>query len=291
MTLDQFVNKHNGKQVEYHSYNPNARYQCVDLVNQYIDEVLGLTAIIGTHAKDFATKYNPEEFIYIENGLTAIIKKGDIPIWGAYTGNPYGHTGIALDGGLMSFTSFDQNWSVPLTSTIENHNYLYPKVIGWLRPKESEDNNDTMNWENFDPEEDIPGIVEDRMEVSDKEWWDNHWNWRQYADFTDDRWKDVQVLNEELEKLRRENEKLRRDNATLTNGIAELSGRIIHLENKLTACSNEKDKLAQENKQLVIENEVLNTRVLELEKKCKDSLDALTLGDFLTWVGIKLGIK
>jgi hypothetical protein len=47
MTLDEFKNKYLGKQVEFHSYGTGAKNQCVDLVNQYIVEVLGLTPIIG----------------------------------------------------------------------------------------------------------------------------------------------------------------------------------------------------------------------------------------------------
>lgn len=135
MTLQQFKDKYLGKQVEYHSYSAGAENQCVDLANQYITEVLGKTAIIGTNAKDFKDRYDSNEFEWIPNTPEAIIRKGDIPVWNGRVGGGAGHIAIALDDGtLTSFTSLDQNWSRKELVTIESHNYT--NVSGWLRPKE-----------------------------------------------------------------------------------------------------------------------------------------------------------
>lgn len=132
MTLPQFRKKYLGTQVEYHSFDPNAKYQCVDLVNQYIDEVLRLSPIIGTNAKDFPKNYNKEDFEYIKNTPTALPKAGDIMIWNGRAGGGYGHVAIFLNGDLNRFNSLDQNFSA-LRVTDENHTYT--NVSGWLRSK------------------------------------------------------------------------------------------------------------------------------------------------------------
>lgn len=134
ITLDQFITKYLGEQVEYHSYDPRAKYQCVDLVNQYIVEVLGLTPIIGTDAKDFHLRFNKNEFDWIPNTEEAIIETGDIPTWNKYVGGGAGHVAIAIKKGtLTQFSSLDQNWSKPLFVTKETHNYT--NVLGWMRKK------------------------------------------------------------------------------------------------------------------------------------------------------------
>lgn len=134
MTLQEFQNKYLGKQVEFHSFGGGALNQCVDLVNQYIKEVLGLTPIIGTNAKDFGTKYNKNEFTWIANTTEAIIEAYDIPVWNGNVGGGAGHIAIATKKGTQnSFSSLDQNWSKAERVTLEQHNYN--NVIGWLRPK------------------------------------------------------------------------------------------------------------------------------------------------------------
>lgn len=135
ITLNQFIEKYLGKQVEYHSYGSGAKYQCVDLVNTYLVEVLGLDAIIGTDAKDFSTRYNPDQLIFVKNSLLAIVQKGDIPVWINNVGGGAGHVSVSLGGGLRKFISLDQNWSVAQTVTEEEH--IYSGVSGWLRAKES----------------------------------------------------------------------------------------------------------------------------------------------------------
>lgn len=131
MTLDDFITKYLGKQVEYHSYGAGALYQCVDLVNQYIKEVLELTPIIGTNAKDVPEKASKKEFIWIPNTLEGVPLKGDIVVWNGNVGGGAGHIAIFTEGTTKSFKSFDQNWSA-LRCKIEGH--YYSNVRGWLRP-------------------------------------------------------------------------------------------------------------------------------------------------------------
>lgn len=133
MSLQAFIDKYLGKQVEFHSYGTGAQNQCIDLSNQYIKEVLDLTPIIGTNAKDVGSKFNKDQFDWIVNTPEAIIQRGDIPVWNGNVGGGAGHIAIALEGGIDSFKSLDQNWSQVERVTLENHNYN--NVIGWLRPK------------------------------------------------------------------------------------------------------------------------------------------------------------
>jgi hypothetical protein len=137
MTLNDFKNKYLGKQVEYHSYGAGAYNQCVDLVNAYINQVLDnstkdYTEIIGTNAKDFATKYDKEDFEWIPNTPTGVPQAGDIIVWNGNVGGGAGHVAIFLSGGVNAFQSLDQNWSQVERVTLETHNYN--NVSGWLRP-------------------------------------------------------------------------------------------------------------------------------------------------------------
>lgn len=135
MTLEQFVKKYLGKQVEYHSFNPNAKYQCVDLANQFIVEVLKLTPVIGTDAKDFPLKIKTSEFEVIKNTPEFIPKVNDIAIWNGRAGGGAGHIAVVRDNKatVNTFNSLDQNWSKPLYVTLETHDYK--NVSHFLRPR------------------------------------------------------------------------------------------------------------------------------------------------------------
>lgn len=157
MTLNEFVKKYDGKQVEYHSYGTGALYQCVDLINAYINEVLDnntkdYTEIIGTNAKDFATRYDPQDFIFIKDATGIVPQKGDIVIWNGYMGGGAGHVAIALEASTFSeyFKSLDQNFSKTQRVTLETHNYK--NVIGWLRPINFKEEKEPV----FDPTKNFP---------------------------------------------------------------------------------------------------------------------------------------
>lgn len=131
----QFIDQYLGKQVEYHSYSSGAKYQCVDLANQYIIDVLELTPVIGTDAKDFPLKINTSEFEVIKNTPEFLPKQGDIAVWNGRVGGGAGHIAVVRDGKatLTTFNSIDQNWSKPLYVTLEAHNYS--NVSSFLRAK------------------------------------------------------------------------------------------------------------------------------------------------------------
>jgi low affinity Fe/Cu permease len=131
MTVDEFVAKYTNKFVEYHSYGTGALYQCVDLANQYITEVLGLPAIIGTNAQDFPSKAG-SNYSWIVNTPAGVPLKGDIIIF--RSADNIGHISIYVEGGTSLFTSFDQNYPIGSPCKLVSHNYR--NVIGWLHPKQ-----------------------------------------------------------------------------------------------------------------------------------------------------------
>jgi len=140
MTLQEFIDKYLGKQVEYHSYGSGAYNQCVDLVNAYINECLDnntkdYTEIIGTDAKDFKTKFDPEDFDFIANTTTpnVVPERGDVGVMNGRVGGGVGHVFIVTEADGMVIKSFDQNWSEVERTTLEEHSYT--NVSGWLRPK------------------------------------------------------------------------------------------------------------------------------------------------------------
>lgn len=127
--LQEFIDKYNGKFVEYHSYSPAAKFQCTDLANQYIVEVLNLQAIIGTNAQDFPSK--AVGFEVILNTPTGIPSPGDLVIFKSSDG--VGHISIFVSGNASLFTSFDQNYPTGSPCKLVNHNYW--NVISWLHSK------------------------------------------------------------------------------------------------------------------------------------------------------------
>jgi len=136
MTLNQFkLYALAKKQIEYHSFNPRAVFQCVDSVNFYIDKVWGLKAIIGTDAKDFPERLT-SGMEFIKNTVDYLPEAGEVAVWNGRVGGRAGHISVVLEKGLQAtFQSLDQNWSKPLFITEEKHSYT--NVRGFIRKKES----------------------------------------------------------------------------------------------------------------------------------------------------------
>lgn len=132
ITFDEFIQKYTGKKVEYHSYGTGALYQCVDAINFYIVEVLGLQAIIGTNAQDFPSKASKTDYDYILNTPTGLPQKGDIMIF--KSADNVGHISVFIEGNLNLFTSFEQNY--PTGSPCKKVSHNYRNVLGWLHPKQ-----------------------------------------------------------------------------------------------------------------------------------------------------------
>lgn len=133
ITFDQFIAKYRGKTC---THPKGISGQCVCLFRCYVDEVLGVPQPPGvTGAAKLWNVADPKYFIRIPNSLTAVPRKGDAMIWYPWNGNPNGHVGMVISATILKFQSFDSNWSVPKKANIENHGYLSPRVIGWLRKR------------------------------------------------------------------------------------------------------------------------------------------------------------
>lgn len=133
MTLDSFIERRNGTIC---SHPKGITGQCVCLIRCYFDDVLDFPQFPGVQsARHLWNVLDQMRFERIPNTLFAVPQRGDIFIIDAFRGNPHGHTGIVTSANMWSFTSFDSNWSYPLTAANERHGYLRPRVLGWFRPE------------------------------------------------------------------------------------------------------------------------------------------------------------
>ena len=134
MNFQEFVKKYTNKTVDFDGAYGG---QCVDLFNKYLVDVLGITNPIqqfpvASAYQIFGYAKNNTNFVCIPNDPTAVPQAGDIMIWNQGVG-PHGHVGIYVEGDVMNFKSFEQNWNGVQKCIIVNHPYDH--VTGWLRPK------------------------------------------------------------------------------------------------------------------------------------------------------------
>src|SRR3972149_1447582 len=113
MTLQQFIDKYNGKTKGYP--NDSSYYgECLSIVKLYIKEVFGINPPPSgsNSAYGYWSNFpNPLGTVFnkVANTPTGVPKKGDIPIWNTNVGGGAGHIDIFISGDVNSFTGFDQN--------------------------------------------------------------------------------------------------------------------------------------------------------------------------------------
>lgn len=142
MTFDEFRNKYYGKKV--------GNGQCVALVKQYIDEVIGVKSKAIGNAKDYFENFNntylKNYFTKISNTPDLVPQKGDVVVWSGDISSTqdYGHIAIATgQGDTHNFVSFDQNWGRKIAQDIR---HTYNAVYGVLRPlKDVNNSNNNSN--------------------------------------------------------------------------------------------------------------------------------------------------
>lgn len=128
--------------------------QCVDLMHDYIQEVLGVSrashnirgnaydiyAGIPLTGKTISYGGVTVKLTKIPNTPTGVPQKGDIVFWNKSSSNGYaGHVAMFVNGNASTFTSIDQNWINASTrgskAALVSHNYTSGGgVVGWLRP-------------------------------------------------------------------------------------------------------------------------------------------------------------
>ena len=137
-TLEQFVKDNEGQFLEV-AGSSNAKFQCVDCVNGYIRDVLGLPIIEWTNAIDFKNKANGNyEIIYNDiNNSSLVPDVGDIVVY--KHPNNIGHIGFCIrKGTALTFGIFEENWPVgsPCKSVLNKKYILGDYVVDyWMRPK------------------------------------------------------------------------------------------------------------------------------------------------------------
>ena len=128
--LDAFVAKYNGHYVDFDKVYG---YQCVDLVNQYITEVLHRSALPGNAINFFGEGALWGWVRNNINDLKQIPPKGSIVVFHQGGGIPVeGHNSIILSADSYHFNSFDQNWPVGHAVGVVRHDYTY--VVGFGVP-------------------------------------------------------------------------------------------------------------------------------------------------------------
>jgi hypothetical protein len=142
--MDEFIAKWTNRPVDFDGIYPN---QCMDLVHQYVYDVLGIkdkTVLAKPWAARVFTEFNwPQYFERIYNTPTGVPQKGDIAIYkeainyDPSVGHGYGHICVVVDANVNNFRSFDANWPLNSLPHIQYHNYNY--IWGWLRPLTSDD--------------------------------------------------------------------------------------------------------------------------------------------------------
>ena len=135
MTFNEFKNEVIGKSIDYDGV---AGFQCVDLAKVYLDWVFGIKPGAWGHAKDYWNNLNKpgmaENFYRVPNTPDLVVQRGDIVVWGAMPGNPYGHIAVGLgEGDINGFQSLDQNWG---TSYVKQVGHNFNHVLGVLRVKD-----------------------------------------------------------------------------------------------------------------------------------------------------------
>lgn len=135
MTFNEFKNEVMGKSLDYDGV---AGYQCVDLAKVYLDWMFGIKPGAWGNAKDYWNNLNrpgmSDYFYRVPNTADLVVERGDIVVWGAMPGNPYGHIAIGLgEGDLNGFQSLDQNWG---TSYVKQVGHNFNNVLGVLRLKD-----------------------------------------------------------------------------------------------------------------------------------------------------------
>jgi hypothetical protein len=134
MTLTEFIKKYDGKGVDFDGSYGN---QCQDLFNKYLVDVWNIPNPIqqfpvASAYQNYGYAKNNPNFVCVPNDPTAVPQAGDVIIWNQGVG-PHGHVGIFVEGDVMNFKAFEQNWNGVQKCRIVNHPYDH--VTGWFRPK------------------------------------------------------------------------------------------------------------------------------------------------------------
>ena len=201
MTLSDFIAKYNGKIVD-----TDLAYggQCMDLMHQYIVDVLGLplSLFAAPTAYEAYKGANDSRFTKTDNTPTGVPQAGDIMFWNTTVGSA-GHVAIFVSGDANSFTSFDQNW--PTGSLCHEQPHDYKGVAGWLHFNQN----------------DLQNTIDELRQARDN-------NWTLYQNELEKNNELNQQLTDELTK----NQGLREANDQLTKTDADTGAQLLEAQHK-----------------------------------------------------------
>jgi len=105
--------------------------ECVDLVNQYLVDVLQKPEV-HANAADWPKRFRPG-LKWVLNNPTNFPMPGAVVVWGqnaiAGTG-PNGHIAVVVRAGPMALITLDQNWPEGAQTMLRVHGYQ--GVLGWF---------------------------------------------------------------------------------------------------------------------------------------------------------------
>ena len=136
MTLNKFVEKYNGKKIDYDGHYGA---QCVDVFRQYCKDVLAIPhtgAVVG--AVELYTQYEkmPLEQKYFKRvpyKVGMFPEAGDVVIFAPTKSNKYGHVAIVLDTSSEEIAVFEQDGFKQDGAHVGSWNYA--RVLGCLRKR------------------------------------------------------------------------------------------------------------------------------------------------------------
>lgn len=209
----------------------------------------------------------------LANTPTFLPQAGDIVVWGAWSGNPYGHIGVVLDANLNNFRSVDQNWfgansTVGSPAAVVTHNYTNPRVVGFLRPTFSAEAQGDEMIANADQATKIYKMLRPNSGASQGEI-DGTAGKRTFANF----------LNDAQSEINARDAALRNQNARL----AELQAQVNDLSTRPTKAEIEALKQQVADAQVLAEKEKAETERL-LKERSADSKQLDQASGFAKWL-------
>jgi hypothetical protein len=134
MTLVDFVEKYNGKKVDFDKrYGP----QCVDLYRQYCQDVLntphtgGVNGAVDIYKNYFSLPLENKYFERLDNTPQFLPNAGDVVVFDATPNNRFGHVAVVLFATKKTMIIFEQDGYKQDGAKITEHTYSY--CLGFLR--------------------------------------------------------------------------------------------------------------------------------------------------------------
>ena len=289
MQVKEFINHY--LKIGGVDYDGHYGKQCVDLFRAYHRDVIGHKrqpkAVRG--AKDFWGHYTTDNelksnYKRIPNTPDFIPREGDVMVWKHGT---FGHIAICTGEATKNwFKSLDQNWYGKRKINIIKHSYS--NVYGVFRPyileKEYE-----MKCSEF-VKSDISAECEKALNLKKYDWYDKHWNWEQFVDFTNQKVKATKNCQKELESAKKliteQEEKIKNLRNELNTMEAEKNGwkhsyeevskENVAMENKIAKLSATLADCREENAGITKENKRLSGELVNCykeSKECKKKLE------------------